>query len=58
MFIALTTVCVSLACCFQCVFWMNTPVKKKFDARVLKVAAAENENYVVDTSHNLPFFQI
>ena len=46
-----------LAGCFQCIWLMNTPVKKHVEARVLRAAAAEREAEVVDDEkeHNAVF---
>ena len=53
-FIAIISLC--LACCFQCIYWMNEPVKQEVDARVLRAVAAEHEDEVVDENEQQPIF--
>ena len=55
-FTLIAGVCCVLACCFQVIYWMNTPVQKMVDERVRKVDDAEREDELVDDNPNKPFF--
>ena len=57
-FTLIAAVCCILACCFQIIYWMNTPVHKEIDERVRKVDDAEKRDEVVDENYTKPFFSL
>ena len=54
-------VCIVLASCFQCVWYMNEPIKQtKIDERVkrLEDADKQEDKLVEDQQFNTPFFSL
>ena len=47
-----------LAACFQCLWWMNTPVEKPVDWRVKRLEQAEDQAGIGDESFNRAFFSL
>lgn len=48
--------CLLLALCFQCLWWMNTPVEQPVNYRVKRIEEAEDQQEIADESFNQAFF--